>query len=80
MTNLCDSCRIKWDGQQDEWCNAAMNLADAVSGGFVVKCSKYTCGTIIEREDDGTERCGYCGKNHWGWDKICPVCGADYRR
>lgn len=78
MIHKCDSC--KYRDERNEWCAATTNLANAVSGGKVLKCGQYRCATIIERDDDGTERCGCCGKLHWGWDKACPECGADYRR
>lgn len=79
MKTLCDSCRRTWSHAEDVECELIKN-AYAMQGKGVESCSRYYNMAIIETEDDGTERCGLCGKLHWGWENVCPVCGTDYGR
>lgn len=78
MKNLCDSCRKKWHRAEDFACGLTKHLYGQQGKG-VESCSRYENMCVIETEDDGTKRCGLCGKLWTGW-KICPECGADYRR
>lgn len=71
----CESCFKHWTGKdENDECTRRR-----VRGGLALAvCPDYECACAIEREDDGTERCGCCGALHRGWT-VCPYCGADYR-
>ncbi len=77
MKSLCDSCRTHWMREENEFCEARNEMFKHFCE-YMDYCPHYDCMPIIEREDDGTERCGMCGALHLGWD-VCPNCGADYR-
>ena len=76
MKSLCESCGVHWDEAETGLCRAKQEIC--VDG--VEYCREYKRMVVMDREDDGTEHCGLCGKLHWGWEKVCPVCGTDYGR
>lgn len=78
MKSLCNSCRKTWTHSEDFKCGLTKHLYGQQGKG-VESCSRYDNMVIIETEDDGTKRCGLCGKLWTGWD-VCPSCGADFRR